>query len=287
MKPLNPENNKTIIYHTEFLNCVDVQIVGAGQQKSSANHHYPRPANQDSDTIQYITKGRGTIEINGRRFELQPHDIFLLPAKQSCRYYADPEAPYSYYWISFKGNFSHYILELSNLNADSPVLSTHSREYHKHFVRIFQAFKQKNNMFCTLLQSLAEFYNIFYLIQKEHVFPNESKETQHNLVKQAIEFMKNSFQSAITCDDIAKHVFLTRAYFTQIFTMETGIPPKKYLNNLRLSAACQLLTESTKPITEIAAEVGFSPKNFSRIFTREFRISPLKYRTQNKTLASP
>ncbi|MFN2243397.1 MAG: helix-turn-helix transcriptional regulator, partial [Anaerolineae bacterium] len=63
------------------------------------------------------------------------------------------------------------------------------------------------------------------------------------------------------------------------FRKELGVTPIAYLNRYRVHQAKQLLSDTSKSITEIALEVGFSDSGyFSRVFRREVGLSPEAYR---------
>jgi AraC-like DNA-binding protein len=58
-----------------------------------------------------------------------------------------------------------------------------------------------------------------------------------------------------------------------------GATPRQYLQRVRVNAACRLLAETEKKITEIALEVGFfDHSHLSRTFSRLMGVSPLAYR---------
>ena len=83
----------------------------------------------------------------------------------------------------------------------------------------------------------------------------------------------------ISRTDLARHVALSEDYLTSCFRKELGVTPIAYLNRYRVNQARQLLTDTSKSITEIALEVGFSDSGyFSRVFRREVGVSPEAYR---------
>lgn len=56
-------------------------------------------------------------------------------------------------------------------------------------------------------------------------------------------------------------------------------PPARYRLELRIREACRLLTETTRPIHEIARTVGFRDEMyFSRRFHQEMKLAPRSYR---------
>jgi AraC-like DNA-binding protein len=66
---------------------------------------------------------------------------------------------------------------------------------------------------------------------------------------------------------------------TFCFRKELGVTPIAYLHRYRVNQAKQLLIDTSKSITEIALEVGFSDSSyFGRIFRRETGVSPQGFR---------
>ena len=104
-------------------------------------------------------------------------------------------------------------------------------------------------------------------------------------VAKAIGIMETNYPDSINIGDLARDVGLARAYFTTLFTEQTGLPPYQYLTRLRIRKACSLLAdEPNRPVAQIAELVGMDPRNFSRFFKREMGISPLAYRKSEEHL---
>ena len=62
----------------------------------------------------------------------------------------------------------------------------------------------------------------------------------------------------------------------------TGQSTNEFLQNFRLKYAARLLTESDRPISDIAYDVGFSdPYYFSRAFKKLFEMSPKQWRQEH------
>ncbi len=104
-------------------------------------------------------------------------------------------------------------------------------------------------------------------------------EDAQRLVRKAMAFLHQHYAEPISRQDIARHVGMDEDYLTVCFRNELGLTPIAYLNRYRVNQAKRLLTETTRSITEIALEVGFSDSGyFSRVFRREVGCSPEAYR---------
>jgi AraC-like DNA-binding protein len=71
--------------------------------------------------------------------------------------------------------------------------------------------------------------------------------------------------------------------FKARFRDEVGIPPAEYLQRCRIERAEELLSNSTRSVTEIAFELGFcSSQYFSTVFRRYTRQTPSAYRAARR-----
>ena len=99
----------------------------------------------------------------------------------------------------------------------------------------------------------------------------------------AAEFMELNYPSEINVDKLASMVSLSPRHFARIFNRTYGIPPMKYLSDIRLRHAAALLAETDKPVTEISLDCGFNDSTyFSKQFKRRFSVTPRKYRSDKR-----
>ena len=78
---------------------------------------------------------------------------------------------------------------------------------------------------------------------------------------------------------IAARAGLSKFHFVRAFRKKTGMTPIRYLNSLRIDIAKQKLQARTRPVIEIAADVGFTDlSGFNKAFKRHAGMSPTQYR---------
>jgi two-component system response regulator YesN len=76
---------------------------------------------------------------------------------------------------------------------------------------------------------------------------------------------------------------MSDTYFRRLFLEVFGERPLDYLNKLRVSYACELLTSGYYTVSEVAGRSGFpDPKYFSTVFKRITGESPTEFK--NKSL---
>lgn len=82
-----------------------------------------------------------------------------------------------------------------------------------------------------------------------------------------------------TVDEMARRTVMSRSAFAGRFARLVGVPPAAYVATQRLSRAAHLLTSTSRPVHEIALEVGYSSDAaFSRAFARRFGAPPRQWR---------
>lgn len=81
--------------------------------------------------------------------------------------------------------------------------------------------------------------------------------------------------------ELAARVNLSRSTLSAKFAALVGMPPIRYLAQLRLEAAARALTSTAAPIGAIAKDVGYgSEAAFSRAFSRHFGLAPKTWRAR-------
>jgi len=96
---------------------------------------------------------------------------------------------------------------------------------------------------------------------------------------QAKEYLRRNFAKPLTLGEIAWHTKVSEEHLARIFRKVTGQTVFDYLRTIRLETAKTLLINSSKTLTEIAAETGFGSLSlFSRNFSKYIGQSPSAYR---------
>jgi len=77
------------------------------------------------------------------------------------------------------------------------------------------------------------------------------------LVAEICAFLEAHLTNEVSLDEIAETFRFSRRHTTRLFRRCTGSTIAEYHEKLRIRAACELLSETTLPVGEIAARVGF------------------------------
>lgn len=98
-------------------------------------------------------------------------------------------------------------------------------------------------------------------------------------IRQAKKYVHEHYSESITLDDVCAAVGFSPSYFSMLFKKENGEGFAKYLTNVRIDRAKELLQETNYPVAEICRAVGYSDvKHFVQTFRKATGLNPAQYR---------
>ena len=78
---------------------------------------------------------------------------------------------------------------------------------------------------------------------------------------------------------VAETLHLSRAYLRNLFIEFNGMPPQRYLMDVRMKKAAGFLLSSDLPVGVIASSVGYTDQlQFSKLFKKYYGCTPTAYR---------
>ena len=125
----------------------------------------------------------------------------------------------------------------------------------------------------------AQLYHILSQLQAEHQAAYLGKQ-KHALIAPAVERIHADYTGdGVSIASLAALCGITPEYFRAIFRAIYQTSPLKYINDLRLSRAAELIASGEYSVTEAARLSGFSdPAHFSRAFKKRYGVPPVGYK---------
>lgn len=112
--------------------------------------------------------------------------------------------------------------------------------------------------------------------------PSEETGLQPNqIVRKAIQIVKNRFREDITLDNVAEELNISLFYLSKLFRKHTGTNFTEYLTQIRVEHSKKLLEAGELSVKEVAYAVGFNSQSyFSKVFKKYTGTAPSDYKEQ-------
>ena len=164
--------------------------------------------------------------------------------------------------LDLEGFMKNYHTQLSNIDSAEFFLKT--------IISLLKESEAKNydykKSFTSPEKAIEDFYN-FYV------------SSSYDPIVKIKQYIKSQYQNPLlSAEKISDHFNLSRSYLSKLFAEKTGRTITDYINDVRLSEAKNLLTNTKYSHEEIAKRTGYnSTSYFYRIFKKRFGITPLQY----------
>lgn len=245
--------------------------------------------------LHLITASSGKVFIGDYIGNFAPNSLFLT----------GPNLPHN--WISqldeadqevadrdMLVNFTHEVLGsgtnvFSELKTLTPLLARAQFGIEFHHPQVIVQAKQlmtaiaqsqgikRLGHFLILLELLAETED--YQLLSGVTSSQLADESHVDRISLAVDYIFSHYAQELSQDSVAAVLGMTPTYFSRFFKQATGRGFVEFVNRLRVSKSCELLTRSDKPITDVCFESGFNNiSNFNRRFQQLKGMTPSHYR---------
>lgn len=225
----------------------------------------------DRDLVVLRTiEGMGNVKIDGlEEITVLPQTLLFFKHANVRRYYCRGEK-WDFWWFELSFN------EVLNIPLNT-LLQIEPVENELNDCKSCLELLRKND---TGSSSLASATLSLLLYKWMLHLENKLKANPHSdTVQKAIDYLKLNINSNISVKAMAAIAGLCERRFRQVFINITGMPPKKYLESLRINMAEELLKNTPFSINEISEKLGYSSQfHFSKAFQRSHDMPPSYYR---------
>ena len=233
----------------------------------------------ESAIFPYTVSGEGSLDYEGRTFKMRAGDAMLLHVPHNHRYYLAPDG--GHWRLLFFTVFGMEAVRLMreaetahgpviHLEPDSPLL--------QYIVSVFAEMKYAGVR--SRFRASAMAYQ--FVMTLHECFSDVSvagSSRDRSFIRTVLEFCTKHLADDINVDDIARAAGYSRYHFSRIFHQLYGMPPSKFLSELRLKSAVRILQMECCTIKETAARCGFRDESyFCKVFRKAHGVSPEAFR---------
>ena len=221
--------------------------------------------------IECCTTGKGTVTINGKTFSIRPGDCYVLLPGVATQFRCDREDPRGGYWCVLEGFEVAQVLKQTGITPETPFLPPALFESIKWWLQLMAQHWPCKDAGAQLRQTACAYGLLGALLQ------NRPAPDNTGLIDKAVGYMQANYYEDVSVEQIARQAGLERTYFSHLFKEKTGQTPHRYLTQIRIRKACQLLELGKYTVSEVSYLVGLAPHNFSRQFKQELGITAQQY----------
>lgn len=114
---------------------------------------------------------------------------------------------------------------------------------------------------------------------KEYELVEKAVVHREDIIYLVVEYLAKHFLDTVTLEIMAKDLGFSIYAVSRVFSGTFHTNFNKYLNNLRLNYAVELLENTNQSITDVWNNAGFeSQRTFQRVFKNRYRLTPREYR---------
>ncbi|GAB3663425.1 hypothetical protein GCM10028791_38790 [Echinicola sediminis] len=238
--------------------------------------------------ICFCIKGQQYYIIKGKKVRLQGNEFVIVPPDTLHSTGDYPEGKGELYWVQI--SMDEHLGKLCNMTKKEAahlldLLKSKSAQVFKgtFFVKpILEKIKktlQKSQTIIskiTLNQLLTQL-----LLETLELASKEQAVSISKRLNQIDDFIQKNIYRTIYLDELAELINVSEAYFKSWFKEKAGMPPKEYINRMKIEKAKTKLIENNS-VTEVAYSLGFSSSQyFATTFKKYTGLTPKAYMQEN------
>ena len=111
---------------------------------------------------------------------------------------------------------------------------------------------------------------------------------EESLVSRVLKYVTDHIGDALTIEEIADAVGVSRRTFSRAFAKHAHVTPSVFVDQVRIDFARKLLEETELPMKTVAFRSGFhSATQMRMIFSRQLSTTPMLYRERLRPAGTP
>ena len=229
----------------------------------------------------YLHKGSLKILINDHYLHVSAGHVIIYKPGQVRNIIFESCEENERYYVYFQGEGSGYYLKQLSL-FDNIVYKTGELTYLINvFKEIIEDFKV-HNFDCDAYR-ITKLLTILTTVSScTNTTETTSKSSRISTI---LKLMEDTYYCNYSLEYYAKHYAQSIPTFIRHFKDEVGIPPIKYLNNLKIEKAKMFLSTTSLSISSIAMNIGMTDTfYFCNFFKKNTGKSPSEYRNKSNNI---
>lgn len=280
---MKPEFLKKTLFYKLLHDPYNMELSPAVIGYEVCNRYKPSiTLNKTCFVLHFVVQGKGYLKHNDYTQSVGSGRCFVIHPGMNISYVPDYQNPWSYMWIEMGGEFVKKVFSKIDFAANNYVLKIKQMDQiNQAFSHIFNESEMELNQSAELMRVNAYIYIILSILIKEYCVEDApagvlKQESQIKKVRQYLDI--NYANPNVSIAKVAEHFYFNPAYLSRAFKNIVGISPKKYIIQLRMRRAVELLKNNSFSISQIANALGYENQfYFSKEFRDYYGTQPSKY----------
>ena len=236
-------------------------------------------------------RGHGRIEVPGEAWQMSPGQALAVPWEHPLRYVAAEQEPFTLggvHW-SDQADPPHRAVATWPLPVDTTASRCVRRwdpagHLQPVLMRLIAVFGDPANG-SAQHQALVESLSAVLQAEWELLADASGAADVSASLGAVASWLRLVLGRTVSRAEMAQRAGMAESTFAAAFRTCYGVPPMRYLAELRLTCAAELLATTALPVGEVARRCGFSDAPwFARAFARKYQISATAWRKARRRL---
>lgn len=253
----------------------DLCVTHIGAYSAASGHYVDRPQGSGQHILIACLAGSGRCRFAGREWPMAPGDLLFLPPRVAHVYESAVDAPWTIFWIHFRGLRADDHLSNLGVGRELPRVTVDDTAV---FVDAFEdTFRHGRHGFgeAAMTGLSTAFVRLLGLVKVHQRSAGWRSRGAENRLLSVLALMREDLARSWTLEELAGEAMLSVPHFTALCRRQTGMPPLGLLIRLRLQRAMDLLQHGNHNVAEAARAVGYEdPFYFSRLFKKHIGVTP-------------
>ena len=221
--------------------------------------------NRRSYGLTFCLEGQITYTHKGKEYVSDRNHAVLLPRGESYTLCGDKTG----------------LFPVINFQCEGLLLNTHKVIPLEHPESFFKTYEEMRTLWPfeeNRLRVLSLFYDLLDRL---------TEKPDRDLLAPALAYIEQNYRdSDLSNAELARQCRISEVYLRKLFVKRYGKSPRRYLIDLRIQKAKQLLSEGTLKVGAISEQCGFSsPYHFCRSFKSAVGITPTEYMMEHRVFS--
>ncbi len=255
----------------------------------------------------WCKSGRGEFEIDGERYRLEAHDLYVLPWGRRIAYFPSADQPMftqHVHVVPWYRPGARWVANVPHERGEAEFDSPERRDADWPGLRGLTRLRtEADEPLGRLIDYTVRWYlhspraeaegralGLLLVQELQRAVAGNATRTTHgpDELERLLVHVERGFHLGLRIEEMAALVGRSRSHVLKLFRRHLGISAKQHVINRQLREARELLLSTTLPVAEVGKAVGLAdPYHFSKLFRRHVGLAPREFRAANGPFSAP